>query len=207
MATLRETFSDIADAIRAKGVTGTMTPLEMPTKIASIPSGGGTVYGMTVQNIIGDVDQNGALVPTSSFSFSPNDIKTVGNILYYKFQANTAITQFLLPKVTTLDTTNAMSYVCYGATNLTKVDLSGVTTINGSGALQNAFRNCTSLVEVDMSGLTTMGAMAGSSFYFTFSGCSALKRVYLTKLSTNAGLMTWSQTFAGCAALELVDFS
>lgn len=40
MATLRETFGNIADAIRAKGVSGTMTPLEMPDKISSIQSGG-----------------------------------------------------------------------------------------------------------------------------------------------------------------------
>lgn len=41
MANLRQTFKNIADSIRAKGVEGTMTPLEMPEKIASIPSGGG----------------------------------------------------------------------------------------------------------------------------------------------------------------------
>lgn len=207
MATLRETFSDIADAIRAKGVSGTMTPTQMPSKIASIPSGGGTVYGMTVQNIIGDLDQNGALVPTSPFSFSSNDIRTVGDTLYYKFYHNTAITQLVLPSITTLDTTNGMNSICYESTNLTKVNLSGLTTISASGSLQNAFRKCTSLVEVDMSGLTTMGAMAGSTFYYTFYGCSALKRVYLTKLSLNQGLMTWSQTFVGCTALEFVDFS
>lgn len=40
MATLRETFGNIASAIRAKGVEGTMTPLEMPDKISSIQSGG-----------------------------------------------------------------------------------------------------------------------------------------------------------------------
>lgn len=40
--TLREAFSDIADAIRAKGVIGTMTPLEMPTKIGSISGSGGS---------------------------------------------------------------------------------------------------------------------------------------------------------------------
>ena len=39
--TLTSVFSDIADAIRAKGVTGQMMPTEMPTKITSIPSGGG----------------------------------------------------------------------------------------------------------------------------------------------------------------------
>ena len=38
--TLTSVFSDIADAIRAKGVTGQMMPTEMPTKITSIPSGG-----------------------------------------------------------------------------------------------------------------------------------------------------------------------
>ena len=40
--TLTSVFSDIADAIRAKGVTGQMMPTEMPTKITSIPSGGET---------------------------------------------------------------------------------------------------------------------------------------------------------------------
>lgn len=28
--TLRQAFKDIADAIREKGITGTMTPLQMP---------------------------------------------------------------------------------------------------------------------------------------------------------------------------------
>lgn len=42
MSTLTDTFSDIADAIRAKtGKSDTMTPAQMPTEIASI-SGGGT---------------------------------------------------------------------------------------------------------------------------------------------------------------------
>jgi hypothetical protein len=53
--TLTEAFSDIADAIRAKGVSGTMTPLEMPTKIGSI-AGGGSKYGISLDSIIGDVD-------------------------------------------------------------------------------------------------------------------------------------------------------
>ena len=39
--TLIDALKDIADAIRAKGVTGTMSALEMPQKIASIPTGGG----------------------------------------------------------------------------------------------------------------------------------------------------------------------
>lgn len=41
MATLRQTFSDIASAIRAKGVSGTMKPIEMASKIGQIQTGGG----------------------------------------------------------------------------------------------------------------------------------------------------------------------
>ena len=40
MVTLRQTFSDIASAIRSKGITGTMKPIEMASKIGEIQSGG-----------------------------------------------------------------------------------------------------------------------------------------------------------------------
>ena len=42
MATLRQTLSDIASAIRAKGVSGTMKPIEMASKIGEIQTGGGS---------------------------------------------------------------------------------------------------------------------------------------------------------------------
>ena len=45
MATLRQTFSDIASAIRAKGVSGTMKPIEMASKIGEIQTGSGSDYG------------------------------------------------------------------------------------------------------------------------------------------------------------------
>ena len=63
MATLRQTFSDIASAIRAKGVSGTMKPIEMASKIGEIQTGGGggsedygyltfTTYGQITLNLI-----------------------------------------------------------------------------------------------------------------------------------------------------------
>ena len=45
MATLRQTFSDIAEAIRAKGVTGTFKPIDMASKIGEIQTGGSQDYG------------------------------------------------------------------------------------------------------------------------------------------------------------------
>ena len=72
--TLRQAFGNIADAIRAKGVTGTMTPLEMPTKISSIQTDT-RKYGVGIDGMFGDVDSNGVLQqPSQSFTFSSSDI-------------------------------------------------------------------------------------------------------------------------------------
>ena len=40
MATLRQVFHDIAEAIRSKGITGTFKPIDMASKIGEIQSGG-----------------------------------------------------------------------------------------------------------------------------------------------------------------------
>ena len=45
MATLRNVFHDIAESIRAKGVSGTMKPIEMASKIGEIQTGGSQDYG------------------------------------------------------------------------------------------------------------------------------------------------------------------
>lgn len=72
--TIREAFQDIADAIRAKGVTGTMSPLQMPTKIGTIS--GGEKFGASIDNWVGDVDANGVLQSptTTTFDFYSTDI-------------------------------------------------------------------------------------------------------------------------------------
>lgn len=60
--TLRQAFSNIANAIRAKGVTGTMSPLQMPTKVASIIP---QKYGVSIDNLLGVLNQQGVLYPSS----------------------------------------------------------------------------------------------------------------------------------------------
>lgn len=59
MSTLTDTFSDIADAIRAKtGSSATMTPAQMPTEIASIGGGGvELIYLRDKINCIGSVTE------------------------------------------------------------------------------------------------------------------------------------------------------
>ena len=69
MATLRQTFSDIASAIRAKGVSGTMKPIEMAQKIGEIQTGGGggSDYGYltftAVEATTLTLNQNGEIAP------------------------------------------------------------------------------------------------------------------------------------------------
>ena len=65
MATLRQTFSDIADAIRAKGVSGTFKPIDMASKIGEIQTGGGGGYltFTAVNTTTLTLEQNGDIEP------------------------------------------------------------------------------------------------------------------------------------------------
>ena len=77
---LTNTFSDIADAIRAKGVSGTMTPLEMAGKVEDVQAAQ-VRYGITAQDYIGDTNQSGELV-WSDCAFSSDQITSIAaNVL------------------------------------------------------------------------------------------------------------------------------
>lgn len=62
MATLRQTFSDIADAIRAKGVSGTMKPVEMASKIGEIQNVGYLTFTAEEATTL-TLNQNGEIAP------------------------------------------------------------------------------------------------------------------------------------------------
>lgn len=100
--TLRQAFSNIANAIRAKGVTGTMTPLQMPTKVASISS---SKYGVSGDSVLGNVNGQGELQqPTQQFQFTSSDIVVVpANMLRNKFYNNTGLVEVHLPNLTSVE--------------------------------------------------------------------------------------------------------
>lgn len=173
--TLRQAFKDIADAIREKGITGTMTPLEMPEKVSEISGGGGMKYGVPIDGLLGDVDQNGLLGrPTETFSFTSNDIRTIGEYaLQYKFYGNIGITSLSMPNLTSVDQ-HGMRNICSGCSNLTSVNLQSLTTIITFG-MSYAFSLCTSLTSVDLSSLSS--ATGTNAISYAFSGCTALQEV------------------------------
>ena len=65
MATLRQTFSDIASAIRAKGVSGSFKPIEMASKIGEIQQGldYGYLTFTAVEATTLTLKQNGGIAP------------------------------------------------------------------------------------------------------------------------------------------------
>ena len=67
MATLRNVFHDIAEAIRAKGVSGTFKPIDMATKIGEIKTGGGEDHGYLTFTAVNTttltLKQNGGIEP------------------------------------------------------------------------------------------------------------------------------------------------
>ena len=157
--TLRQAFSNIADAIRAKGVTGTMSPLQMPTKVASISS---SKYGVSGDSVLGNVDQNGVLqAPSQQFQFVSSEIISIGTTasgsLYYKFCFNTALTSVNLPNLTTVGVMG-MSNAFYDCTSLTTVNMPNLTTFSGSFGMTSAFYGCTSLTTVYLTKLSNTGS-------------------------------------------------
>lgn len=70
--TLTQAFTNIANAIRAKGVTGTMSPLEMPAKIASIPTGNALTNALTIDGITGQIDSTFTYVDFSNAARIPS---------------------------------------------------------------------------------------------------------------------------------------
>ena len=227
---LRQTIKGMADAIRAKGISGQMSLLQMPNKIGNISTG--EMYGLSMDCLLGDVDSSGVLQAPSvaSFTFTSNAIKILPNYaLYYRFYQNTGITSLSLQNLTSVNQ-YSMYQMCYDCSNLTSVNLSSLTFI-GINGIANAFRNCTSLTSADLSGLSSLTGINGMSGAFqnctsltnvdlsnlssvtgsnamggTFTGCTSLRNVKLNKLSyVSSGY--WGFMFNGCTALEKVDFS
>lgn len=98
--------------------------------MSEISGGGGSKYGVPIDGLLGDVDQNGQLgYPTETFSFTSNDIRTVPqDALAYKFQNNSGITSLSLPNLTSVNQ-YGMQNICQYCSNLTSVNLTSLTTV------------------------------------------------------------------------------
>ena len=142
--TLYSALKDIADAIRTKGVTGTMSALEMPTKIEAIQT---EKYGIPIDGFVGDVDENGNLLRTAAggdtFSFRSSDIVSIPTGYFQSAFRGRNVLDITLPNLTTIGT-YTFEWVAALSPTLSSVSMPELYDIPDFG-LQYAFRHCSAL--------------------------------------------------------------
>lgn len=196
MATLRETFKNIANAIRSKtGKTELITPENMATEISNISAGGGELKKLI------DARKRCAYLfykyegndISDLIKFSDTENSTDFTAMFYG--ATNLITIPIFDMSNSLDTTNMF----YEAANL-----SSIPQLNTSNNKRffNMFNGCSKLTTIpslDTSNATEMTSM--------FANCISLTTV--PKLNTLKN-ENFSNTFNGCKSLitiEELDFS
>lgn len=181
--------SNIKSGVTILGVTGNY-------------AGGGSKYGCTIENLLGDVDANGVLQMPADTSgdivfTGVKDLADYG--LYYKYSYNTnlnhgvsfpdletvsgisacnyaffrtGVSSISLPKLKTVSGTDGMRY-CFGYIYATSISLPELETVSGNGAMRNFASNCSNLTSISLPKLKTV------------TGSYAIAHlVYYTKITT-----------------------
>ena len=218
MATLRQTFSDIASAIRAKGVSGTMKPIEMASKIGQIQTGGGGQdYGyltFTAEEIaILSLKQNGNIAPlkllkstdrvtwTKWENPSTNGIVlNAGQSVYLKADEDASNT-------TATGDNNFNSYSSTGRIKcngslMPEISLNPGTN-NYSYFVSKLFRNCTTLTKAPKLPATTL---AKGCYQWMFGACSSLTQAPQLPATTLADTC-YSNMFFNCKSLKRIKMN
>lgn len=153
---IRQTFTDIANAIREKtGSTGLLYPSEMAQNILDIPQGGGE------DNLPAFIDG------TANFADYYSSIRNVSAIKDYAFVSNTTVVNANFPKVKNIG--EGAFANCY---SLTTASFPMCTYVGPS-----AFSWCTKLREAYLPVLSNISNA-------TFTWCSALESIYAPNLQT-----------------------
>lgn len=167
-----------------------IAPMTVETKEAS-------KYGMTIDNMLGDVDENGVLQqPAEKFDLNFVGVEDLGQrALYYRFHASQQIRSVEFPDLKQISNTGpldnafgrsyietidfpvlenisgyeGMSYSCQASDALTKVNLSKLKTVSGYSGLNSAF------VNANTPGLTDF-ALPSLETVSNSLGCNAMLR-------------------------------
>ena len=169
MATLRQTFKDIADAIRSKGITGTMKPIDMAQKIGEIKTGGSEPTN-----------------PKASFTYDSSSSIVVPKIfvvdmiamtdLRYCFYSCTSLTSLVLPDgfgENALYLGGCFSG-CTSLTSLVLPDGFGKNAVSLTQGRVGCFYNCSALTTLH---LPTGFGQNSTSNNACFNACTALRTI------------------------------
>ena len=202
--------TNIANAYNSASEKGATLPAvqnsdNLATCISSITGGGSSSkYGVSIDDILGDVDNNGVLQQTTgSFNVVFNGVRDVGEKgLYRKFYAS-SIANCSFPDLEKVSNNNACVSLFENASGLKFVDLHKLTKITGSQSCYGMFRGA-GVESFDLSNLTEVSGYGGASNLF--SSCK-VKFVDLHNLTKITGNTACSGMFSKCDQLESVDLS
>lgn len=172
-------------------------------KIEEVPK---TKFGVSIDNIIGDVDVNGQLsAPGREFVFNGAGIKSLGtDALAYKFAAQGVYTSSPIKKILLPDLLQAnassLRYVAYHANNLIEVDLGLISDINETTVLSNGFESAYRLTTVYAPNVTTISGYSACEYAFRSTSLTSNAFPNLTTISGNNACI---YMYADCTFDEL----
>lgn len=175
--------------------------------------GGGSKYGVSIDNMFGEVSSNALQCPTGgNVDLTITGFKKLAQYaLYYKFCRNNAIRSVTFPDLTTIDQSYALQYCFQNATNLVTASFPELTACSGSSAMGNVFYGCTGLTTASFPKLETINT--SSVWQYVFYNCSKLTSVDLSKLkiignatTSSANNRQFYYAFSGCTKLTSITF-
>ena len=210
------TFLDTSDgdAVAEDVAAGKICYANGARIVGSGSGGGGTKYGIALDDLLGEVTSDTLQVPTgSNVDLTISGFKKLAQYaLYYKFVRNTRIKSVVFSDLEQAANSYAMQYAFYYCTSIQSADLSKLKTINGSSAFGNVFYGCSALKTVDLSALETVNT--SSSMQYAFYSCSNLESIDFSSLKTIGSSSTGNTAnnrhfyyaFNGCSKLKNLYF-
>lgn len=198
--------------IAAKGGTVPTEPADknsanLADTIDTIP-GEKTKYGMTIDNLFGNVDSSGSY-SEPAMNFTP-DFSTIKNIpifgFYYKFYSNGVSTAgpsgVINFGLTTANNSSSLGSCFKNRTRITGISMPNLTTVSGASVFASMCEGCTGILSANFGSLTTI--TGSSAFSLAFSGCTKLASVDLHSL-VSVGASSLSGAFKNCSALTSIN--
>lgn len=164
--------------------------------------------GLTIDNFVGDVDENGTLYKpqrlVDELNFS--GVKNISDSgMYYAFYHKQLPSETIvfedLEKITG---SNALEYCFCSSTGVKKIFFPKLQIITGASAFNNCF-NRSSVEELHMTELTEINCSNG--FNWLFEASDKLKSAFFPKLKKAIGDNVLYDLFWSAKVLENVDFS
>ena len=214
-----DTKSMIKDAIISKGVEVTEddTFRSYVNKIEEIPTNiveevvTSSKYGATMDNFLGDVDENGTYIaPSNPANIVFSGATNIGEYaLYRAFNYETPVESVTFPDVENLTNGYSLNECFYFSIYLKSLSFPKLKEITGKGIMSNACYYAQRLETISFPLLEKIytGMYGGYSFNYAFYNCSDLKLASFPNLVTITDEGVFNEAFYNCTSLESADFS